>query len=64
VLTEQMLLESVWGATYRQQAHSLHVYVARLRGKIEADPRVPRLLLTEPGVGYRLVTAEPDTTAP
>jgi two-component system KDP operon response regulator KdpE len=64
VLTEQMLLESVWGATYRQQAHSLHVYVARLRSKIEADPRVPRQLLTEPGVGYRFVTAEPDTTAP
>lgn len=57
VLTDQMLLESVWGATYRQQVHSLHVYVARLRAKIEADPRVPRLLLTEPGVGYCFVTS-------
>jgi two-component system KDP operon response regulator KdpE len=56
VLTDQMLLESVWGVTYRQQVHSLHVYVARLRGKIEADPHTPRQLLTEPGVGYRFVT--------
>ena len=56
VLTDRMLLEAVWGATYRQQAHSLHVYVARLRRKIEADPQVPCLLLTEPGVGYRFVT--------
>jgi two-component system, OmpR family, KDP operon response regulator KdpE len=56
VLTDRMLLEAVWGAAYRQQAHSLHVYIARLRRKIEADPQVPRLLLTEPGVGYRFVT--------
>jgi DNA-binding response OmpR family regulator len=58
VLTDHMLLESMWGATHRQQAHSLHVYVARLRGKIEADPRMPRHLLTEPGVGYRFVTTD------
>jgi two-component system KDP operon response regulator KdpE len=56
VLTDRLLLETVWGATYRQQVHSLHVYVARLRNKIEADPRNPRHLLTEPGVGYRFVT--------
>jgi two-component system, OmpR family, KDP operon response regulator KdpE len=56
VLTDRTLLETVWGATYRQQAHSLHVYVARLRRKIEADPHNPRHLLTEPGVGYRFVT--------
>ena len=56
VLTDRMLLETVWGASYRQQLHSLHVYVARLRKKIEPDPGVPRRLLTEPGVGYRFVT--------
>lgn len=56
VLTDRMLLEAIWGAAYRQQSYSLHVYVARLRRKIEADPQVPRLLLTEPGVGYRFVT--------
>ena len=56
VLTDHMIMDSVWGAAYRAQAHSLHVYVARLRKKLEADPRAQRHLLTEPGVGYRFVT--------
>ena len=56
VLTDRMLVETVWGVAYRQQAHSLHVYVARLRRKLEADPQVPRFLVTEPGVGYRFIT--------
>ena len=56
VLTDHQLLESIWGATNRQQAHSLRVYVARLRRLIEPDPRVPRYLVTEPGVGYRFVS--------
>lgn len=55
VLTDRMLVETVWGVAYRQQAHSLHVYVARLRKKLESDPQVPRYLHTEPGVGYRFV---------
>lgn len=63
VLTDRMLLEEVWGATHRQQAHSLHVYVARLRKKIEADPQAPHHLLTEPGVGYRFVTEATGPTA-
>jgi len=56
VLTDRMLLQAVWGPEYGSEAHYLHVYVARLRRKIEADPQKPRHLLTEPGVGYRLVT--------
>ncbi|MGA2286131.1 MAG: winged helix-turn-helix domain-containing protein, partial [Dehalococcoidia bacterium] len=56
VLTDRMLLQAVWGPEYGSEAHYLHVYVARLRRKIEADPQNPRHLLTEPGVGYRLVT--------
>jgi two-component system KDP operon response regulator KdpE len=59
VLTDSMLVERLWGVAYRQQAHSLHVYVARLRKKLEADPQVPHYLLTEPGVGYRFVTESP-----
>jgi len=39
---------------YLNQAHYVRVYLAQLRQKIEADPARPRLLLTEPGVGYRL----------
>jgi two-component system KDP operon response regulator KdpE len=56
VLTDRMLLQAVWGPEYGSEAHYLHVYVARLRKKIEADPRRPRHVLTEPGVGYRFVT--------
>jgi two-component system, OmpR family, KDP operon response regulator KdpE len=54
VLTHRMLLKEVWGQNYVNQAHYVRVYLAQLRQKIEADPARPRLLLTEPGVGYRL----------
>lgn len=56
VLTDRMLLQQVWGVEYGSEDHYLHVYVARLRKKLEADPQKPRFLVTEPGVGYRLLT--------
>lgn len=56
VLTDRMLLQQVWGPEYRSEGHYLHVYVARLRKKLEANPQSPRYLMTEPGVGYRLLT--------
>jgi two-component system KDP operon response regulator KdpE len=55
VLTRNQLLKEVWGRAYTDQAHYLHVYMAHLRRKIEADPAQPRYIQTEPGVGYRLV---------
>ncbi len=58
LLTDLMLLREVWGPEYGSEAHYLHVYVARLRKKIEADPQDPRYLITEPGVGYRLLADE------
>ncbi len=58
VLTERMLLERVWGGAEGAEAHYLHVYAARLRKKLEADPQKPRYLRTEPGVGYRFVAQE------
>lgn len=54
VLTHQQLLRAVWGPGYAAEAQYLRVYVAQLREKLEADPSQPRLILTEPGVGYRL----------
>jgi two-component system KDP operon response regulator KdpE len=54
VLTHEQLLREVWGPGYTSQHHYLRVYMAQLRHKIERDPARPRLLLTEPGVGYRL----------
>jgi two-component system, OmpR family, KDP operon response regulator KdpE len=56
VLTDRMIMEAVWGGTFRAQAHSLHVYVARLRKKLEAHPGARRQLVSEPGVGYRFLT--------
>lgn len=55
VLTHRQLLREVWGPTHVEHAHYLRVYMAQLRRKIERDPAQPRYLLTEPGVGYRLV---------
>ncbi len=53
LLTRQMLLTLVWGAEAHARTHSLHVYVAQLRQKIEPVPERPRFILTVPGVGYR-----------
>jgi two-component system KDP operon response regulator KdpE len=54
VLTFSMLLRQVWGPGYSTEGHYLHVYIARLRKKLEDDPQAPRWILSEPGVGYRL----------
>jgi two-component system KDP operon response regulator KdpE len=54
VLTHRQLLTEVWGPAYATQHHYLRVYMAQLRHKLERDPSRPELLLTEPGVGYRL----------
>jgi two-component system KDP operon response regulator KdpE len=58
VVTDARLLQQVWGPEYGDEDHYLHVYVARLRKKIERDPQNPRYLLTEPGVGYRLLSED------
>lgn len=55
VLTHQQILKSVWGPEYIHETHYLRVYFAQLRQKIEADPALPEIILTEPGVGYRLM---------
>jgi two-component system KDP operon response regulator KdpE len=55
LLTHPAILKEVWGPAYGQESNYLHVYVSHLRRKIEPDPARPRYLLTEPGVGYRLV---------
>ena len=53
ILTRQMLLTQVWGADAHSREHSLHVYVAQLRRKIEPIPDQPQFILTIPGVCYR-----------
>ncbi len=54
VVTHGQLLRSVLGNGYEDAIGSLRVYIASLRRKLEADPSEPRLIVTEPGVGYRL----------
>lgn len=53
ILTRHMLLKEVWGEKAHARVHSLHVYVAQLRQKIEPKPERPQFILTIPGVGYR-----------
>lgn len=53
LLTFQQILENVWGWEYQDSIHYVHVYVSRLRQKIEPNPQNPQYLLTEYGTGYR-----------
>jgi two-component system, OmpR family, KDP operon response regulator KdpE len=55
VLTHRQLLREVWGPNAVEQTHYLRVYIAHLREKLEAEPARPRLIVTEPGIGYRLM---------
>jgi two-component system, OmpR family, KDP operon response regulator KdpE len=55
LLTQRMILRGVWGLAYQDELHYVHVYVSKLRRKIEADPAHPEYLLTESSSGYRLV---------
>lgn len=54
VVTHKQLIAAVWGPTAQVDAQFVRVLVAQLRQKIEEDASTPRILLTEPGVGYRL----------
>jgi two-component system KDP operon response regulator KdpE len=56
VLTHKLILKAVWGPAHVEDTAYLRVYINQLRQKLETDPTAPRLILTEPGVGYRLVT--------
>jgi len=55
VVTHRQLLKEVWGPSHVEHAHYLRIYMKQLRDKLEVDPVRPRHLLTETGVGYRLV---------
>jgi len=55
VLTHRQLLKDVWGPSHVESSHYLRIYMAHLRQKLEADPTQPKYLITETGVGYRLI---------
>jgi two-component system KDP operon response regulator KdpE len=54
MLTHRQILREVWGPNAGAQTHYLRVYMTHLRKKLEVDPARPKMLLNEPGVGYRL----------
>jgi len=58
VATHRELLSEVWGPSHAEDTHYLRVYMKQLREKLEPDPERPRYLLTETGVGYRLLADE------
>jgi two-component system KDP operon response regulator KdpE len=55
ILTHRQILTEVWGPNAIEQTHYLRVYMAHLREKLETNPAKPELLITEPGIGYRLM---------
>jgi two-component system KDP operon response regulator KdpE len=58
IVTQHQLISEVWGPDRLGDTRGLRSYIKQLRQKIEADPRQPHFLLTEAGVGYRLIYEE------
>lgn len=58
LVTRQDLLTSIWGTEHAKDTGYLRLYMSQLRKKLERDPTAPRYLLTDPGMGYRLVLDE------
>lgn len=58
VVTASQLLRDVWGPHHVEQRHYLRIYIRQLRQKLETDPAQPRVLLTDTGIGYRLLTQQ------
>src|SRR5262249_30135167 len=61
-VTHRRVLQAVWGPDYGEETEKLRVVVNQLRKKIEADPAHPKLLLTEPWVGYRFQESRTDAS--
>lgn len=55
VVTQQQLLRDIWGPTHIEHSHYLRIVIAHVRQKLGDDPAAPRLIVTEAGVGYRLI---------
>ena len=59
LVTHRQLLHEVWGPEYGEETHYLRVHIAHIRAKLEPDQQRPRHIVTEPGVGYRMLVEEP-----
>jgi two-component system, OmpR family, KDP operon response regulator KdpE len=58
VVTHKQVLAAVWGPAHTEDTQYLRVYIGHLRQKLEEKPEDPRIIITEPGVGYRIASAE------
>ena len=58
LLTQRQLLKEIWGISAIEHTHYLRIYIAQLRHKLEKDPSRPKMIITEPGVGYKLKTLD------
>ena len=58
LVTQQQLLQQVWGPEYHSETHYLRFYISQIRRKLEPDPSLPHYFITEPGMGYRFVSAD------
>jgi two-component system KDP operon response regulator KdpE len=63
ILTHAHILREVWGPHAEEETNYLRVYITGLRKKIELRPQLPELIVTEPGVGYRLRMLPPEPEA-
>jgi two-component system KDP operon response regulator KdpE len=64
VLTHKELLRSIWGPAHVEDMQYLRVFIGQLRQKIEADPAEPKLILTQPGIGYRFMADRESASLP
>jgi two-component system KDP operon response regulator KdpE len=63
MLTHKQILNEIWGPAHSENTQYLRVYVGQVREKLEADTLNPRLIVTEPGVGYRMEVMSPEAAA-
>lgn len=61
MLTHKQILNEVWGAAHSEDTQYLRVYVGQVREKLEVNPSVPQMIVTEPGVGYRMEVLSGET---
>lgn len=59
LITQYMLLTEIWGGQHTRDTGYLRLYVSQIRKKVEPDPAQPRYLITEAGMGYRLIADRP-----
>lgn len=61
LVSQKELLQAVWGNTYESETNYLRLFISQLRKKLEPNPQLPTYILTEPGIGYRLLADTAET---